>query len=64
MILSGQIYKTVVIIYLNMTDQPLYVSRKPPSSIEIDLSKVVKKSPRTVEIKHPEKVFNMDKGDK
>ncbi len=47
-----------------MTDQPLYVSRKPPASLEIDLSKVVKKSPRTVEIKHPEKVVNMERGDK
>jgi len=47
-----------------MTEQPSYVSRKPPSSLEIDLSKFVKKSPRTVEIKDPSKVINMDKGDK
>jgi hypothetical protein len=47
-----------------MTDQPLYVSRKPPSSLEIDLSKVPKKSPRTIEIKNPERVVNMNKGEK
>lgn len=46
-----------------MTDQPLYISRKPPSSIEIDLSKVSKSHPRIIEIKHPETVVNM-KGDK
>ena len=53
-----------MIIYLNMTDQPKYVSRNPPSSLEIDLSKLTKKSPRTVEIKDPNRVVNIDKGDK
>jgi hypothetical protein len=47
-----------------MSDQPQYISRKPPSSLEIDLSKVGKKSPRTVEIKHPEKFVNIERGDK
>lgn len=47
-----------------MSEQGKYVSRKPPSSIEIDLSKLVKKTPSVVVIKDTNKIIKINGDEK